>query len=92
MTQYAWVALAALLLYFALRVWRLKRPTLPFLIAYPLFVAILVGGALATFIGASRTAASLGYGAEDPVAMFGIFGVTGLASLVLWWIARRIIS
>jgi hypothetical protein len=91
MSQFAWVALAALLLYFALRVWRLKRPSLPFLIAYPLFVAVLLGGALATFVAASRAAASFGYTAEDPIALAGVFGVTGLASLVLWWIARRTI-
>lgn len=59
MTQFALVALVALALYFALRVARIKRPSMPFLVAYPLFVLILVGGGVAVFVGASNAAAGL---------------------------------
>ena len=91
MSHYALVALAALLVYFALRVWRLKRRSLPFVVAYPVFVAILLGGGAIVFIGTSRLAASLGYAAQDPMAMVAVFGATGFALLVLWWIASRAI-
>lgn len=83
---------AALLVYLALRVAQMKRRSLPFLIAYPLFVLIFLGGGLATFVGMSHVAARLGLSAEDPAAMALVFGTTGLALLALSWIARRAIG
>lgn len=89
MTQIAWAAVAALLLYFALRVAQMKR-SLPFLIAYPLFVLILVGGGIALFVGTSWVAAMMKLGKE--AALIAIYGVTVLGLFVLWWLARRAIA
>jgi len=92
MTYIVWATLAALLLYLALRVVQMKRGSMPFLIAYPLFVLILVGGGVGVFLAASHVALAYGYTGEDSVALAGIFGVTGLCLLPLWWLARRVIG
>lgn len=92
MTPIVIAVAAALLLYLALRVAQIKRPSLPFLVAYPVFVLIFVGGGLVLFVGLSQIAARLGYGSEDPAAMVGVFGGTGLGLLLLSWIARRAIG
>lgn len=92
MSQIVLVVGAALLVYLALRVVQIKRRSLPFLIAYPVFVLIFVGGGVALFIGLSHIVAGLGYSGEDPAAMVGIFGGTGLGLLVLSWVARRAIG
>jgi hypothetical protein len=92
MSQVVLVVGVALLAYLALRVVQIKRASLPFLIAYPVFVLILAGGGLAVFVGLSNAAAALGYGAEDPVAMVAVFGLTGVALLILSWVARRTIG
>jgi hypothetical protein len=89
MSLIAWLAVAALLLYFALRVAQMKR-SMPFLIAYPLFVLILVGGGIAVFIGMSWVAAFLGLGKE--AALGTVYGVTALSLFVLWRLARRAIA
>jgi hypothetical protein len=83
---------AALLGYLALRVTQIKRPSLPFLVAYPAFVLIFIGGGMALFVGLSHVAARLGYGSEDPAAMVGVFGGTALGLWLLSWIARRAIG
>lgn len=88
MSQLAWGALAALLLYFALRVATMKR-SMPFVFAYPLFVLILLGGGIAVFLGASWAAVWLGL-AREP-ALVAIFGVTAVSLFLLWWLARRVI-
>jgi hypothetical protein len=92
MSQIVLAVGAALLAYFALRVVQIKRRSMPFLIAYPLFVAILVGGGLVTFIVLAHVAAAFGYNGEDPVALAGILGGTGFCLLFLWWAARRAIG
>jgi len=92
MSQIVLAVGAALLAYFALRVVQMKRPSMPFLIAYPVFVVILVGGGVATFVGLAHVAAALGYSSEDPAALAGILGGTGICLLFLWWAARRAIG
>lgn len=92
MSQIVLAVAAALLVYLGLRVMQIKRPSLPFLVAYPVFVLIFVGGGLALFVGLSHVAARLGYGSEDPAAMVGVFGGTALGLWVLSWIARRAIG
>lgn len=92
MSQLVPVVAAALLVYLALRVVQIKRPSLPFVAAYPAFVLIFAGGGVALFIGLSNLAVRLGYGAEDPAAMVGVFGGTALGLWVLSWIARRAIG
>ncbi len=92
MAYIVWATLVALLLYLALRVVQMKRRSMPFLIAYPLFVLILVGGGICVFLAASRVALTYGFTGEDPVALAGVFGVTGLCLLPLWWLARRAIG
>jgi len=92
MSQIVLVVGTALLVYLALRVVQIKRPSLPFLIAYPVFVLIFVGGGLVAFVALSRAVAALGYGSEEPAAMVGIFGGTALALLILSWAARRAIG
>jgi hypothetical protein len=92
MTFVALGALAALFLYLALRVARMKRKSLPFVVAYPAFVIIFLGGAVATFVAASQGAVRLGFDGEAPRAIAGIYGATALAALVLWLIARGIIG
>jgi hypothetical protein len=89
MTQITWAAVGALLLYFALRVAQMKR-SLPFLIAYPLFVLILVGGGIAVFVGTSWIAVILNLGKE--AALIAVYGVTVLSLFVLWWLARWAIT
>ena len=89
MTQIAWAAVGALLLYFALRVAQMKR-SLPFLIAYPLFVLILVGGGIAVFIGTSWAATLLGLSRE--AGLIAIYGVTALSLFALWFLARWAIA
>lgn len=88
MSQLAWGALAALLLYFALRVATMKR-SMPFVFAYPVFVFILLGGGIAVFIGASWGAVWLGLARE--AALIAVFGVTAVSLFLLWWLARRAI-
>lgn len=90
MTQFALVALLALALYLALRVARIKRPSMPFLVAYPLFVLVLVGGGVAVFVGMSQVAAAYGLGREAGLA--AIYGATAVSLLILWFIAKRIVS
>lgn len=92
MSQIALVVGAALLVYLALRVVQIKRPSLPFLIAYPVFVLVFAGGGVALFIGLSHVVARLGYFGDDPVALVAIFGGTAVGLLVLSWIARRAIG
>jgi len=92
MSQIVLAVAAALLVYLALRVMQIKRPSLPFLVAYPAFVLIFVGGGLALFVGLSHVAARLGYTGEDPAALVGVFGGTAVGLLALSWIARRAIS
>lgn len=90
MSQALPIAIGALLLYFALRVVQMKRASLPFLLAYPLFVVVLLGGSAGAFIGASWAVVSLGLSKE---ASLGVaFGVTALSAIALWWFARRLIS
>jgi hypothetical protein len=92
MSQIVLVVGVALLVYLALRVVQIKRRSLPFLIAYPVFVLIFAGGGVAAFVGLSHAAARAGYSGEDPAVMVAIFGGTGLALLLLSWIARRVIG
>lgn len=90
MTPLTIAALAALLLYLALRVVQMKRRSLPFLVAYPLFVLILWGGAIIVFVVASNVAAGLALAKE--AALVVVYGATGIATIALWLIARRIIT
>lgn len=90
MTQFALIAVVALALYLALRVGRIKRPSMPFLVAYPLFVLILVGGGVAVFVGMSNVAVAYGLGREEGLA--AIYGSTALALLILWFIAKRVVG
>jgi hypothetical protein len=92
MSQIVLAVAAALLVYLGLRVAQIKRPSLPFLVAYPAFVLIFFGGGLALFVGLSHVAARLGYGSEDPAAMIGVFGGTAVGLWLLSWIARRAIG
>jgi len=92
MSQVALIALAAFLVYLALRVARMRRRSLPFLLAYPLFVLIFVGGSLATFVAAGYGVAQLGFPEEDPRLLIGVYGATLLGAAVLWLIARRAIG
>ena len=79
---------AVALVYFAVRVARMER-TLPFLLAYPLFVFLLVGGGMAIFVGASWVSVWLRLGRE--AALGATFGTTALGLLLMWWVARRAI-
>lgn len=90
MTQLALIALIALMLYLALRVVQMKRPSLPFLVAYPLFVLILWGGAVVVFVVVSKVAAGLAL--EREAALIVVYGTTGIATVLLWLLARRIIT
>lgn len=89
MSQFAWGAVAALLLYFALRVATMKR-SMPFVFAYPLFVLILLGGGIALFVATSW--ALVFFPVEREVALIAIFGVTAVGLFPLWWLARRAIT
>ena len=85
-----WLAVGVLALYLALRVVQMKRPSMPFIVAYPLFVLIFVGGATALFIGASNAAVALRL--EREFALAFTYGLTVVALFVLWRIARRLIA
>ena len=85
-----WIAFGALLLYLALRVVQIKRRTLPFVIAYPLFVIIFLGGGVAVFVGAGWAAVALRLSRE--VSLIGVYGVTAVALVALWFVARRIVA
>ena len=76
------------LVYFAVRVARMPR-SLPFLVAYPLFVFILGGGGVAVFVGASWAATWLRVGRE--VSLSIALGGTAVGLFVLWWVALRAI-
>jgi len=91
MSNVVWAALVALLLYLALRVVQMKRRSIPFLLAYPLFVLIFFGGGIGVFLGASHAAAMRGYTSEDPIVLALVMVATGASLLPLWWIARRVI-
>ncbi len=90
MTGYLWVAVGVLALYLALRVVQMKRQSMPFVVAYPLFVMIFVGGAVAIFVGASNAAAVLRL--EREFALAFSYGLTIVALFLLWRIARRLIA
>jgi hypothetical protein len=90
MTGFVWIAIGALALYLLLRVVQMKRRSLPFIVAYPVFVLVFVGGGIAIFVGASHTAVVLRLGHE--VALAFVYGLTLLALFPLWRIARRLIS
>lgn len=90
MQYLVYIMAGAVLLYLALRVVQMKRESLPFLIAYPLFVLIFVGGGMALFVGFGWGASALGFGREASLAY--TYGLTALGLFVLWRIARRIIG
>ena len=90
MSQFLWIAVGVLLLYFALRVVQLKRASLPFLVAYPVFVVVLLGGSAAVFLGASWAGVRLGLTKEVSLAV--VFGCTGVGVALLWIVARRLIG
>lgn len=90
MSQLVYGIVAAVLLYLALRVAQMKRAGMPFLIAYPLFVVILMGGGVALFVGFSWGAVLLDLGHEASLAY--TYGLTALGLFVLWRIARRVIG
>ncbi|MBP6012328.1 MAG: hypothetical protein KBA31_08890 [Alphaproteobacteria bacterium] len=90
MSQALPIALGALLLYFALRVVQMKRASLPFLLAYPLFIVVLLGGSVAVFLGASWAVVLLGLSKDMSLAVVG--GVTVLSVIALWRLARRLIA
>lgn len=88
MTQLMLGAAAALLLLFAVRVARMPR-SLPFVVAYLVFVVVLVGGGVAVFVGSSWAAVWLRLGKE--AALLATFGTTLVSLFFLWWVARRAI-
>jgi hypothetical protein len=88
MLHVTWAVAAVALIYFAVRVARMPR-SLPFLLAYPLFVFLLVGGGVAIFVGASWIAVWLGLGKE--AALAATFGTTALGLVLMWWVALRAI-
>lgn len=90
MQQVALVAFVALLLYLALRVWRMKRPSMPLLIAYPVFLLIMVGGGLVVFIAMSYAAEA--YRLSKELTLVAIYGTTTVSLFILWFIARRFIG
>lgn len=90
MTDFIWIAVGVLALYLALRVVQIKRQSIPFIVAYPLFVLIFVGGGTAIFVGATNAAAVLQLGRE--LALAFSYGLTLVALFLLWRIARRMIS
>lgn len=90
MSPFLWIVVAVLLLYFALRVVQLKRSSLPFVVAYPLFVTVLLGGAVAVFVAANWVAVSLGL--ERGVSLAVVFGSTAVSVILLWLVARRLIG
>ncbi|MBL9096495.1 MAG: hypothetical protein JNK07_06160 [Alphaproteobacteria bacterium] len=90
MQLFVTIMVGAVLLYLALRVVQMKRPSMPFLIAYPLFVVILLGGGVALFVGFSWGAVLLDLGHEASLAYS--YGLTALGLFVLWRVARRVIG
>jgi hypothetical protein len=88
MTQLMLAGAAALLVLFAVRVARMPR-SLPFVVAYLVFVVVLVGGGVAVFLGSSWAAVWLGLGKE--AALGATFGATVVSLFFLWWVARRAI-
>lgn len=83
-------AFGVLLVYLGLRVVQLKRSSMPFLVAYPLFVVTLVGGSFGVFIAASNAAVVMRLGHELGVAF--TYGMTIFAVIVFWRVARRLIG
>lgn len=81
-------AAAVLLLLFGVRVARMPR-SLPFVVAYLVFVVVLVGGGIAVFLGSSWAAVWLGLSKEAALGM--TFGATLVSLFFLWWVARRAI-
>jgi hypothetical protein len=53
-------------------------------------VLILWGGAVVVFVVVSKIAAGLGL--EREVALIVVYGTTAVATVLLWLIARRIIT
>lgn len=90
MQYLVYIMAGAVLLYLALRVVQMKRESMPFLIAYPLFVLIFAGGGMALFVGFSWGAVLLDLGHEASLAY--TYGLTALGLFVLWRIARRVIG
>ena len=81
-------AAAVLLVIFGVRVARMQR-SLPFVVAYFVFVVVLVGGGVAVFLGASWLAVLLRLSKE--AALIATFGVTIASLFFLWWVALRAI-
>lgn len=90
MTDFIWIAVGVLALYLALRVVQIKRQSIPFIVAYPLFVLIFVGGGTAIFVAATNAAVVLQLQRE--LALAFSYGLTLVALFLLWRIARRMIS
>lgn len=90
MSQFLWIAVVLLLLYLALRVVQLKRASMPFLVAYPLFVIVFFGGAVALFVAMSWLSVWLNLGKEAALAVS--FGATSAGVVLLWIVARRLIG
>lgn len=88
LTQAMLGAAVALLVLFGVRVARMPR-SLPFVVAYLVFVVVLVGGGVAVFVGSSWAAVWLGLGKE--AALMATFGTTLVSLFFLWWVARRAI-
>ena len=88
MTQLMLGAAIVLLVLFGVRVARMPR-SLPFVVAYFVFVVVLVGGGISVFVGASWAAVLLGLGKE--AALGATFSVTLVSLFFLWWVARRAI-
>jgi hypothetical protein len=63
--------------------------SLPFVVAYLVFVVVLVGGGVAVFVGSSWAAVWLGLGKE--AALGATFSATVVSLFFLWWVARRAI-
>ncbi|MEQ1865847.1 MAG: hypothetical protein ABL996_14510 [Micropepsaceae bacterium] len=90
MSQVLLVAIGALLVHFAYRVVRMKRDGMPFLVAYPVFVLVVLGGGVGLFVGAGWAAVALRLPKE--AALVAVYGVTAAGLIVLWFVARRIIA
>ena len=90
MSNLALGAFGVLLVYLGLRVVQLKRRGMPFLLAYPLFVVIFVGGSVAVFIAATNAAVAMKLNHE--VGLVFSYGMTVFALVVFWRVARRLIG
>jgi hypothetical protein len=88
MTQLMLGAAAVLLVLFGVRVSRMPR-SLPFAVAYAVFVIVVVGGGLAVFLGASWAAVLLGLSKE--AALAATLAATVISLFFLWWVAKRAI-